>query len=123
MRRVWRNDNHIARPDFAAGAPDDPCTFHAGSGKDSDGFIVGRTVFGIFNGAAGHQRPVAGNDVIHLGNLAVLRPADALLLRLGAVNYTDADIVVAVYIDDADLLIADGCAGIVARDAHDFRIG
>src|SRR5438874_1176307 len=53
-----------------------------------------RRLGGTLNRAAGHQRAVAGYDVIDLGDLAVLdRTARLASIALGAMHHADAHVV------------------------------
>src|SRR5260370_7511235 len=122
MRRVRRNDDDVTGADFAAQAILDATTFGAGAVQQGDHFIAWRDFLGITECAAGDERAVAGDDVINLGNLAVLDAGGGLFAgRLEPADDTDADVIFAGNVDDANGLIADPPTAPLPPRALPFR--
>src|SRR6266481_9661621 len=123
MRRVRRNDDDVTGADFAAHAILDATTFGAGAVQQGDHFIAWRDFLGITECAAGDERAVAGDDVINLGDLAVLDAGGGLFAgRLEPADDTDANVIFAGNVDDANGLIADSHSGHLAHHGFDFGV-
>src|SRR5579871_219128 len=110
MRGVRRNNDDVPRSDFAAHSVLHDATLRAGPVQHLDDRAVGRGLLRVFNGAAGDEGSVAFDEVVHLGDLAVLDGV-AHVLGFGAMHHADTDVVFVIDADDADGLIADSGGG------------
>src|SRR5271168_3882264 len=107
VRRIRRDDDDIARSDLAALPADDLAATGTWTVERGNHGAFGRRLLHILDGSAGHEGPAAGNDVVDLRDLAVLdAETDVTACRFGTMDDADTDVVFAVDVDDADLLIA-----------------
>src|SRR5262249_3329181 len=115
---------HVAGDDFAAGAVQDRAAAGAWAIENLDDLAIGRRFARIFDGAAGYEGRLAGDDVVDLGGLAVLDSVWRLLaLGFRSMHHADADVVLVIDADDADLLIAHGGRCGLLHGRHDFFVG
>jgi hypothetical protein len=120
MGRVRRDDDDVARAELAALAAQHFAAVGTRAIEDRDHRAGGRDAARILDRAAGHEGPVAGNDVVDLRDLAVLDAERAgLILHLLGLRH--------VLVGDVELDRARRSAALVlvavdgaARDEDEF---
>src|SRR5262249_48824314 len=124
VRRIWRNDDHIPRDDSSARAAQNRAPAGARTVQDLHHLAIGGRFARILYCAAGYEGRLAGDNVVDLGDLAVLDAVRRLLaLRFRSVHHADADVVLVVDADDANLLIADCGRRRLLDRRHNFFVG
>ena len=107
MRCIRRDDDDITGSDDAALPADDLATARTRSVERRHHGAFGRRFLHVLDRSARHEGPGAGDDVVDFRDLAVLDAAtDVAACGFGTMDDPDADIVLAVDADHADLLIA-----------------
>src|SRR5437660_2383639 len=122
VRRVRRNDNDIAGSDLAAHTTLNAGGTGAGTVEHGHNGVLGRDLPWTVQRPAGYECPSPFNHMVDLGNLGVFDAAGSVFAgSFGAMDDTDADVVLAVDINDANGLIADTVGGCLLHQRLHFR--
>src|SRR5207249_3552445 len=122
VRSVWGNDDDIAGTDLAAHTALNAAAASAGTIEHGHHRALGLNFSWIVQRTAGYKCSVSFNHMVDLGDLGVLDAAGSIFAgSLSAVNDADADVVLAVDIDDANGLVADAVGGRLLHEGLRFR--